>query len=42
MIREVITNFSIMMAKLYHHRTPDQMTVDYGVTLAQVYAALAY
>ncbi len=32
----------IVMAELYHHQTPDQMAVSYGVTLAQVYAALAY
>lgn len=32
----------IVMAELYHNQTPDQMAVSYGVTLAQVYAALAY
>ena len=32
----------IVMAMVYHHQTPDQMAVSYGVTLAQVHAALAY
>lgn len=32
----------IVVAKIYHQRTPDQMTVDYGIGLAEVYAALAY
>lgn len=32
----------IVMAHLFHHRTPDDIVVDYEIALAQVYAALAY
>ncbi|MCY4021698.1 MAG: DUF433 domain-containing protein [Chloroflexi bacterium] len=32
----------IVMAQVFHGQTPDAMAVSYGVTLAQVYAALAY
>jgi len=32
----------IAVAKIYHRRTPDQIATDYGVGLAEVYAALAY
>lgn len=32
----------IVAAKLFHNRTPDDLALDYGLTLAQVYAALAY
>jgi uncharacterized protein (DUF433 family) len=32
----------IVMVHLFHKRTPDQIASDYEITLAQVYAALAY
>ncbi len=32
----------IVMATLFHQRTPDEIASDYGVSLGQVYAALAY
>lgn len=32
----------IAMANLFHRRTPDEISSDYGLSLAQVYAALAY
>jgi len=32
----------IVMAHLFHGRTPDEIAADYAVALAQVYAALAY
>ncbi len=32
----------LVIAHLFHKRTPDQIASDYDVTLAQVYASLAY
>ena len=32
----------IVLAHLFHGRTPDEVAVDYELALAQVYAALAY
>jgi uncharacterized protein (DUF433 family) len=32
----------IVMATIFHQRTPGQIASDYGITLAQVHAALAY
>ncbi len=32
----------IVMAKVFHDQNPDQIAVAYGITLAQVYAALSY
>ena len=32
----------LVMAHLFHRRTPDEMAADYGISLAQVYASLAY
>jgi len=32
----------IVMAHLFHQRTPDEIAADYELALAQVYAALAY
>lgn len=32
----------LVMANLFHKRSPDELVADYEVTLAQVYAALAY
>lgn len=32
----------IVMANLFHRRTPDEISSDYELSLAQVYAALAY
>jgi uncharacterized protein (DUF433 family) len=32
----------IVMASLFHNQTPDEIAVGYGVSLAQVHAALAY
>jgi uncharacterized protein (DUF433 family) len=32
----------IMIAKIVHGQTPDEIASDYQITLAQVYAALAY
>ncbi len=32
----------IVMAKVYNLQTPDQMVFSFGVTLAEVYAALAH
>jgi len=32
----------IVMATIFHDRTPGQIASDYGVTLAQVHASLAY
>ncbi len=32
----------VAIASVIHLRTPDQIATDYGVSLAQVYAALAY
>jgi uncharacterized protein (DUF433 family) len=32
----------IVMAHLFHQRTPDDIAADYELALAQVYAALAY
>ena len=32
----------IVMAHLFHERTPADLSADYELTLAQVYAALAY
>lgn len=32
----------IVMAHLFHQRTSSELASDYGISLAQVYAALAY
>ena len=32
----------IVMASVFHDRTPDQIASDYAISLAQVHAALAY
>jgi uncharacterized protein (DUF433 family) len=32
----------VALAHLFHQRTPDQITSDYELSLAQVHAALAY
>jgi uncharacterized protein (DUF433 family) len=32
----------IVMAQLFHQRTPSEIATDYEISLAQVYAALAY
>ena len=32
----------IVMASIFHDRTPDQIASDYAISLAQVHAALAY
>lgn len=32
----------IMMASIYHMQTPDELAVGFGISLAQVHAALAY
>ena len=32
----------LVMAHLFHRRTPDELASDYELSLAQVYAALAY
>lgn len=32
----------LIMAHLFHQRTPDELAADYELSLAQVYAALAY
>lgn len=32
----------LVMAHLFHKRSPDEVAVDYELSLAQVYAALAY
>ncbi|MDI9547297.1 MAG: DUF433 domain-containing protein [Chloroflexota bacterium] len=32
----------IVMASLFHGRSPDQISSDYALSLAQVHAALAY
>lgn len=32
----------LVMAHLFHKRTPDDIAADYEISLAQVYAALAY
>ena len=32
----------LVMAHLFHRRTPDELAADYELSLAQVYAALAY
>jgi uncharacterized protein (DUF433 family) len=32
----------IAIAKIVHMRSPEEIAVDYGVSLTQVYAALAY
>jgi uncharacterized protein (DUF433 family) len=32
----------IAMAHLFHQRTPDEISSDYALSLAQVHAALAY
>jgi uncharacterized protein (DUF433 family) len=32
----------IVMASLFHDRTPDEIASDYAISLAQVHAALAY
>jgi uncharacterized protein (DUF433 family) len=32
----------IVMANMFHDRTPDEMAADYGVSLAAVHAALAF
>ena len=32
----------IVMAQLFHQRTPDEISSDYALSLAQVHAALAY
>lgn len=32
----------LVMAHLFHRRTPDELAADYDLSLAQVYAALAY
>lgn len=32
----------LVIAHLFHKRSPDEIAVDYGVSLPQVYASLAY
>jgi uncharacterized protein (DUF433 family) len=32
----------LVMANLFHGRTPDEIAADYEISLAQVHAALAY
>ena len=32
----------LVMAHLFHRRTPDELAADYELSLAQVYAALAF
>lgn len=32
----------LAVAHLFHRRTPDELAADYDLSLAQVYAALAY
>ena len=32
----------LVMAHLFHKRTPDEVAADYAISLAQVYASLAY
>jgi uncharacterized protein (DUF433 family) len=32
----------LVMASLFHQRSPDQIASDFDITLAQTYAALAY
>jgi uncharacterized protein (DUF433 family) len=32
----------IVMAYLFHHRSPSELASDYDISLAQVHAALAY
>ena len=32
----------LAIASLYHNRTPSEIASDYGISLAQVHAALAY
>ncbi|NJN84859.1 MAG: DUF433 domain-containing protein [Caldilineaceae bacterium] len=32
----------VVMAQLFHRRTPDEIATDYDISLAQVHAALAY
>ncbi len=32
----------VVMASIYHLQSADEIAVGYGITLAQVYAALAY
>ncbi len=32
----------VVMALIFHNRTPDEIASDYGLSLAQVHAALAY
>ncbi|SRR5258708_3628943 len=32
----------VVIASMFHLQTPDEITTDYGISLAQVYAALAY
>lgn len=32
----------LVMAHLFHKRTPDEVAADYEISLAQVYASLAY
>ena len=32
----------VVMATIFHHRTPGEIGSDYEITLAQVHAALAY
>lgn len=32
----------LVIAHLFHKRTPDEMAADFGISLAQVHASLAY
>ncbi|MFZ4815903.1 MAG: DUF433 domain-containing protein [Phototrophicaceae bacterium] len=32
----------VIMAHLFHTRTPSELATDYGITLAQVYAIFSY
>ncbi len=32
----------VVIASMFHLQTPDEIAADYGISLAQVYAALAY
>jgi uncharacterized protein (DUF433 family) len=32
----------LVIAHLFHQRSPDELAADYGVTLPEVYASLAY
>ena len=32
----------LVIAHLFHRRTPDELAADYALSLAQVYSALAY